>query len=212
MGGGGRRRESAGLYDNDAFVQVGGTLQGQRAVEPPCLVGAPLSQLSMLPLRRLPEHCPLCATRPCTRNSPARVCLPRSVPVTPCACHVTYVHTSVFVCTCLFVHPWRPDVLAATLGAQDLTDDTFPEGDGDGWVWLVEFYAPWCGHCRQLAPKWRKVAEALHGVVRVAAVNCEQQQALCQQSGIRGYPTIKAFRWAPLPGMGLLVAHALVSC
>ncbi|KAL4447472.1 hypothetical protein ABPG75_004691 [Micractinium tetrahymenae] len=76
---------------------------------------------------------------------------------------------------------------------QDLTDDTFPEGDGDGWVWLIEFYAPWCGHCRQLAPKWRKVAEALHGVAKVAAVNCEQQQVLCQQSGIRGYPTIKAF-------------------
>ncbi|EFN59909.1 hypothetical protein CHLNCDRAFT_132941 [Chlorella variabilis] len=76
---------------------------------------------------------------------------------------------------------------------QDLTEDTFPEGDGDGWIWLIEFYAPWCGHCRQLAPKWRKVAEALHGVAKVAAVNCEQQQALCQEQGVRGYPTIKAF-------------------
>ncbi|PSC75035.1 domain containing [Micractinium conductrix] len=76
---------------------------------------------------------------------------------------------------------------------QDLTDDTFPEGDGDGWIWLIEFYAPWCGHCRQLAPKWRKLAEALHGVVKVGAVNCEQQQALCQQNGIRGYPSMKAF-------------------
>ena len=35
--------------------------------------------------------------------------------------------------------------------------------------------------------------------MRVAAVNCEQQQALCQQYGIRGYPTIRAFRCAP-PG------------
>lgn len=26
---------------------------------------------------------------------------------------------------------------------QDLTEDTFPEGDGDGWIWLIEFYAPW---------------------------------------------------------------------
>jgi hypothetical protein len=26
---------------------------------------------------------------------------------------------------------------------QDLSDDTFPEGDGDGWIWLIEFYAPW---------------------------------------------------------------------
>lgn len=50
------------------------------------------------------------------------------------------------------------------------------------------------GHCKQLAPKWRRVAEALHGVAKVAAVNCEQQQALCQQYGIRSYPTIRAFR------------------
>eukprot|EP00887_Chlorella_sp_A99_P002994 scaffold9.g2994.t1 len=68
----------------------------------------------------------------------------------------------------------------------DLTDDTFPDADGDGWIWLIE-----CGHCRQLAPKWRRLAEALNGVVKVAAVNCEAQQALCQQHGIRGYPTIK---------------------
>jgi protein disulfide-isomerase-like protein len=86
---------------------------------------------------------------------------------------------------------------------QDLDEDTFPEGDGEGWVWLVEFYAPWCGHCRQLAPKWRKLADALHGVVRVAAVNCEQQQGLCQSQGIQGYPTIKAFkegRWMDYRG------------
>ena len=76
----------------------------------------------------------------------------------------------------------------------ELDEDTFPEGDGEGWIWILEFYAPWCGHCRQLAPKWRKVSEALHGVVRVAAVNCEVQKALCQQHEIRGYPSIKAFK------------------
>lgn len=61
---------------------------------------------------------------------------------------------------------------------------------------MIEFYAPWCGHCRQLAPKWSKLAAALAGVVRVAAVNCEEHAALCQQHGIRGYPTIKTFRCA----------------
>jgi protein disulfide-isomerase A6 len=63
------------------------------------------------------------------------------------------------------------------------------------------------GHCQQLAPKWRKLAEALHGVVRVAAVNCEQQQGLCQEKGVRGYPTIKAFRWVGgwVGGAGVLL-------
>jgi protein disulfide-isomerase-like protein len=76
----------------------------------------------------------------------------------------------------------------------ELDEDTFPENDGEGWVWIIEYYAPWCGHCRQLAPKYRKVAEALHGVVRVAAVNCDKEKALCQQHGIKGYPTIKGFK------------------
>eukprot|EP00889_Picochlorum_renovo_P006041 jgi/Picre1/33071/NNA_008397.t1 len=86
---------------------------------------------------------------------------------------------------------------------QELDEDTMPEGDGEGWVWLVEFYAPWCGHCKNLASKWRKVAESLHGVIRVAAVNCDEQKALCQGQGIQGYPTIKAYkngRWVGYNG------------
>ena len=77
---------------------------------------------------------------------------------------------------------------------QELDEDTIPQGDGEGWLSVVEFYAPWCGHCRQLAPKWRKLADALHGVVRVSAVNCEDQKALCSGRGVQGYPTIKAFK------------------
>ena len=77
---------------------------------------------------------------------------------------------------------------------QELDEDTIPEGDGEGWVWLVEFYAPWCGHCKQLAPKWRKVADALHGVIRVAAVNCEKEVQICESVGVGSYPTIKSFK------------------
>lgn len=59
------------------------------------------------------------------------------------------------------------------------------------------------GHCKNLASKWRKVAESLHGVIRVAAVNCDEQKALCQGQGIQGYPTIKAYkngRWVGYNG------------
>ncbi|KAL3131807.1 hypothetical protein ABBQ38_007523 [Trebouxia sp. C0009 RCD-2024] len=72
-----------------------------------------------------------------------------------------------------------------------LTSTTFP-AKSDPSVYLVEFYAPWCGHCQQLSPKWSQAARALKGIAKVAAVNCEEEKQLCSKHGVKGYPTIKS--------------------
>lgn len=64
----------------------------------------------------------------------------------------------------------------------EVTSANFPS-KSDPQVWLLEFYAPWCGHCRNLAPKWSKVAASLKGIVKVGAVNCDIEKQLCSKHG-----------------------------
>eukprot|EP01064_Diplonema_japonicum_P030046 TRINITY_DN4998_c0_g1_i1.p1 TRINITY_DN4998_c0_g1~~TRINITY_DN4998_c0_g1_i1.p1 ORF type:complete len:292 (+),score=80.46 TRINITY_DN4998_c0_g1_i1:174-1049(+) len=58
---------------------------------------------------------------------------------------------------------------------------------------LVEFYAPWCGHCKTLAPEWAKAATALKGKVKIAAVDATKEADLGKMFDVSGYPTIIAF-------------------
>ncbi|ORY55914.1 uncharacterized protein BCR38DRAFT_315530, partial [Pseudomassariella vexata] len=61
---------------------------------------------------------------------------------------------------------------------------------------VVEFYAPWCGHCQNLKPAYEKAAKNLDGLAQVAAVNCDEDanKPLCGQFGVQGFPTIKIVR------------------
>lgn len=60
-------------------------------------------------------------------------------------------------------------------------------------VWIVEFYAPWCGHCQRLTPEYKKAATALKGVVKLGAVNADEHRSLGGQYGVQGFPTLKIF-------------------
>ncbi|KAH3663390.1 hypothetical protein OGAPHI_005380 [Ogataea philodendri] len=76
-----------------------------------------------------------------------------------------------------------------------LTADTFGSFIKENPLVLAEFFAPWCGHCKSLGPKFSAAADKLvEKDIKLAQIDCTQERDLCADYGIRGYPTLKVFR------------------
>ncbi|EIW81988.1 thioredoxin-domain-containing protein [Coniophora puteana RWD-64-598 SS2] len=73
-----------------------------------------------------------------------------------------------------------------------LTPATFDAFRAQGPM-FVKFYAPWCGHCKKLAPTWVQLARHEQGVMNVAEVNCEENKALCAREKVEMFPVIKFY-------------------
>ncbi|KAJ1822529.1 protein disulfide-isomerase precursor [Coemansia sp. RSA 2599] len=76
-----------------------------------------------------------------------------------------------------------------------LNTENFKEWTDAQEIALVEFYAPWCGHCKALAPEYEKAATALKEEnISLAKVDCTEAQALCEDMQIPGFPTLKVVK------------------
>eukprot|EP01147_Barroeca_monosierra_P000844 gene844-4116_t len=81
------------------------------------------------------------------------------------------------------VHTLSPKTLDAAL-----SDDSH---------WLINYYAPWCGHCNRLKPVWKDLAATLdrmNSKIRVGMFDCTSDRDLCTKQGVVGYPAIRIYR------------------
>ena len=79
--------------------------------------------------------------------------------------------------------------------AAPVTDSTFTEEvlNSDVPV-LVDFWAPWCGPCRMVAPVVDEIAEQYEGQVKVVKLNTDENPTIATQYGIRSIPTLMIFK------------------
>ncbi|QOR69560.1 thioredoxin [Ruania alkalisoli] len=75
----------------------------------------------------------------------------------------------------------------------DITTETFEQTVSDNDIVLVDFWAEWCGPCKQFAPIYEQVS-AKHPDVTFAKVDTEAEQEIASQAGIQAIPTLMAFR------------------
>ncbi len=75
----------------------------------------------------------------------------------------------------------------------DLTQENFDATIAEG-VAMVDFWAPWCGPCRMIAPVIEELAEDFDGKATICKVNTDEQQEISVKYGIRSIPAILFFK------------------
>lgn len=93
----------------------------------------------------------------------------------------------------ILVHKERQGIVG--MSAAQVTDSTFKQEVLESEVpVLVDFWAPWCGPCRMVAPVVDEIAEQYDGKVKVVKVNTDDNPSVASQYGIRSIPTLMIFK------------------
>ena len=91
----------------------------------------------------------------------------------------------------LLVVPLLTVVTGEAFEETELTKDTYEELTAGKTV-FIKMYAPWCGHCKDMAPAWEQLAKEWKGHKQglVASVDCTKEESWCEEMGITGFPTL----------------------
>ncbi|MEO0489488.1 MAG: thioredoxin [Cyanobacteria bacterium P01_A01_bin.123] len=81
------------------------------------------------------------------------------------------------------------------MSAEQVTDSTFKQEVLESELpVLVDFWAPWCGPCRMVAPVVEEISEQYDGKIKVVKVNTDDNPSVASQYGIRSIPTLMIFK------------------